>query len=364
MSLLRYFKILTGAKGSTLEGAPTSTNQGDNRQGLDIQIRKEDGTTQDDLATESTLSNIDQNLSNELPNILQSLENIEAELLVISQNQVDGDQKTEVVVDGDVVSSTNPMPITGTLTVETTGLATESNQNLIIDELISFSDFGTTNNIPQTLGSIFEIDNSEGYNSIAFHLTPPTGGVVLFEGTFDGTNWTPITIREVGTNGYTQKTAIQEDYIGSISCLRKIRIRVTTGGSAPGTIIGRIVDNVSTIEGIEHSAAPHNFGYTPVHKDFSFTTSQTNTTVWTPTIGKKFVVTDLTISSLGSIEVKIFDQTDASGNYVYRGKLINGSNVVISKKTPFISSAINNTLRITSSTNADISGVIDGYEID
>lgn len=39
MSLLRYFKILTGSKGSTPEGAPTSTNIDANTQALDVFVK-------------------------------------------------------------------------------------------------------------------------------------------------------------------------------------------------------------------------------------------------------------------------------------------------------------------------------------
>lgn len=253
-------------------------------------------------------------------------------------------------------------------TLNSKDFATETTLQLIkenSDSLIDYFNFGAAGNIPSALNGTVEFDVSTGLSSIGFHLIPPVGGKVQFEGTFDGTNWTPITFREIGVNGYAQTSDIEEDFIGSISALRKFRVKTITAGSTTGTIIGKFTQAVSTLEGIEHTNPPHNFGYAPVHKDFEFTTVQTSTNIWTPTSGKKFVVTDLLIScgSSGPTTISLFDNTNTSGNIITKFRLPSNTVVPIQLKTPFVSSTINNILRLTNSPAADIFGVLHGYEI-
>ena len=108
--------------------------------------------------------------------------------------------------------------------------------------------------------------------------------------------------------------------------------------------------------------------YTSIKKDFSFSSTQTNTVLWTPASGKKFIVTDYTLnirnSTLGALTVTIFDETNSSGNVLYKANFEAGTNYdnVCNFVTPFISSALNRSLKITTSGNLMISGSIQGYE--
>lgn len=110
------------------------------------------------------------------------------------------------------------------------------------------------------------------------------------------------------------------------------------------------------------------FKTTPVRKDFSYSSTQTNTIIWTPTSGKKYVITDLTLnirnSTLGAINVAIFDESNSTGNYLYRANFEAGTNydAVSNLITEFISSNINRNLKITTSGNLMISGSVQGYE--
>lgn len=111
-----------------------------------------------------------------------------------------------------------------------------------------------------------------------------------------------------------------------------------------------------------------NLKFTPVRKDFSYSTTQTNAVIWTPTSGKKFVVTDVIMnirnSTLGALTLTIFDESNASGNILHKATYESGSNVdVISNLvTAFFSSDLNRSLKITTSGGLMISGTIWGYE--
>lgn len=108
--------------------------------------------------------------------------------------------------------------------------------------------------------------------------------------------------------------------------------------------------------------------FDPVRKDFSYTSTQTNAAIWAPASGKKFVITDYNLNirnnTLGALTVAIFDDTNASSNFLYKGSIESGANYdnVSNLVTPFASAAINRSLKITTSGNLTISGTIQGYE--
>lgn len=111
-----------------------------------------------------------------------------------------------------------------------------------------------------------------------------------------------------------------------------------------------------------------NFEATPVRKDFSYSTAQTNTIIWTPASGKKFVVTDIVMnvrnSTLGALTLAIFDDTNAAGNSLHKATYESGANtdVISNLGTPFVSNALNQSLKITTSGGLTISGTVWGYE--
>lgn len=236
-------------------------------------------------------------------------------------------------------------------------------------QAIQFDDFGSTGNLGGGLNNEFVFDNINGYSSIGFHLEVPSGGTVNFEGTFDGTNWSAATLRQVGSDGYVTYAHQSNDYIGSISSLKEFRARTSIAGSGVGTIMGRASNQVNTLEGIEHGFAPHRVGFQIVHKDFSYTNNQTGAVVWTPESGRKFVVTDINYSVDGSnnSSVVFFDETNSSGNIVSQLRLVPpanlGSIVNQSFTIPYVSLSGNNRLKISTSGNPMVLGVVHGYEI-
>lgn len=105
-----------------------------------------------------------------------------------------------------------------------------------------------------------------------------------------------------------------------------------------------------------------------LRKDFFFNVSTTDTPIWTPATGRRFVITDCYLSirntALVDASVLIFDGSNASGNFLFRGNFDSGenANIPLTMKTDFVSQAIDNILRITINRNLIISGVLMGYE--
>lgn len=99
-----------------------------------------------------------------------------------------------------------------------------------------------------------------------------------------------------------------------------------------------------------------------VHKDIKWTGALTGSTLWQPTSGKRFVVTDFWIVCSGAVEVTIFDGSDANGNRLVGGSFAaNGGISAPNLRTPFRSSAIDNILKITVDAGSGYVTVL-GYE--
>ena len=233
----------------------------------------------------------------------------------------------------------------------------------------NFENFGSASNLAAALNSAVTFDNVGGYSSIGFELTIPTGATVVFEATFDGTNWEQIAMRSQDLDLVQSSSTVTGTFIGSIACARQFRVRVSVAGSAAGTVQGRAQRDVSTLEGIEFGPPPHKIGFTAVHKDAAFTTAQAGTSIWTPAAGNKFVVTDIIITGFGATDayLTLFDETDVAGQRLYRGQFdvsVNGAQyLVISLRVPYVSIAADNDLKVTTSADLDFDIIINGYEI-
>lgn len=100
-----------------------------------------------------------------------------------------------------------------------------------------------------------------------------------------------------------------------------------------------------------------------VSKTVDFTASQTAQTIWEPTAGKKFVITDYHLSFSVAGAITVFDGTDDTTNRVvkYNGAANGGANH--SYRKPRISSAVNNVLKYTTGAGAAGSLTVEGYEV-
>lgn len=234
--------------------------------------------------------------------------------------------------------------------------------------IAAFEDFDLV--ISQALNATVSFDNSRGFSSIGVRVVVPTGGQVSFEASFDGVTFFGATFRSQEFDQYTQKTSTTGHFVGSISAFRVVRFKTTIGGSAPGSASGRLTSYQSTLEGIEHGYPPHKRGFTPIRKDFTYSTTQTGTNIWTPASGKTFIITSYTIFGSGTTDatVTIYDQTDVTGNRMLVGffDVTVNSPIAISSfmgDCPFISAAANNSLKLTTTASINLFGVFFGYEI-
>lgn len=229
--------------------------------------------------------------------------------------------------------------------------------------------FGEPGNLGQDVDDSVEFINSGGFSTVAMQVNVPTGGAACFEACFNNSDWWPITLRDIDNDEYAQTTTDGTPFIGSISGVRCFRVRTCTAGSAPGTVMGTLQRGASTLEGIEFGYPPHRFGFAPVHRDVSFATAQTGAAIWTPVAGKKFVLTDLTIVCGGTTDavVTVFDETDATGNRIFRGTIDVSNNKQYTYdhdfKTPQVASAVDNVLKLTTTANITIDVTAHGYEI-
>lgn len=140
MSLLRYFKILTGSKGSTPEGAPTSTNIDSNTQALDVSVKGTINVDKTDLATDTlqtvgntSLNNIDTNLGAKADaaattdtgtfSLISLFKRSLEKLTSILTTQTDGSQKTKITDGAGVV---NTKQLGTAVTTSDVGLVTQS----------------------------------------------------------------------------------------------------------------------------------------------------------------------------------------------------------------------------------------------
>lgn len=136
-------------------------------------------------------------------------------------------------------------------------------------------------------------------------------------------------------------------------------------------------------------SAPHNIGraggsgFTLVHKDVDYSTLQAGTAIWTPTSGRRFVVTDISVTSGGTTAGTVILFDSASTNF---GSTATGANVNSNPNTvfrcevapsttvkpgfvkafnpPYVSLLANNSLRVSSSAAINPLYIqVNGYEL-
>lgn len=234
------------------------------------------------------------------------------------------------------------------------------------------ANLGTATNSASTI-------NVDGGNTMIWAINTTTTGTFVFEGTADGTNWIGVEIfdnsADLWVSGQSLTPTTGKVYTVPCTGYRQLRIRTNATLGATVAHFVSVSNGGSVLTAIDTGAAPHNFGYTLVHKDGEYSTTQTTTALWTPTSGKKFVVTDLTITTGGTTAgiVTVFDSA-ASTAYsagttpaVFRGEFAPSTNsrpgVVKSFNVPYQSTTANNRLHITTSAAMTVYIQVNGYEI-
>ena len=143
------------------------------------------------------------------------------------------------------------------------------------------------------------------------------------------------------------------------------------GGTAVGTVAAGvqkvgIVDEANAAfahnNALPTEAVPHSES-AQWRDSKAYTASQTAQAIRTPTGGKKFVVLGVIVTPTGSGPLTIYDDSDVSTNYLWKGTPSVGASVVLMFHTPWSSSAINQVLRYTSGAGATGQITAYGYEV-
>lgn len=234
-----------------------------------------------------------------------------------------------------------------------------------------FKDFGSVDNLLPASGSAVTFENLGGYASVGISVNIPSGGKVLFEGSFDSVNYSPIVLRSLAGDGYTQTSKVSDNYLGSISNLRFFRVKMLESGTSTGYVIGRATLAPTTLEGIENQAPPHKFGHRIVNSGFAITGQTTSGIIFAPTSGKRFVLTDLhfSVGQGSGANVSIFDEVNNTSNWIYNSDYETAPSggalrTILDFTVPYLSLTTGNKLRITTSAARNVNGVIHGYEAD
>lgn len=233
----------------------------------------------------------------------------------------------------------------------------------------AFVDF--SGNLNPELNSILTFNNECGHSSVGFHVREVNGGSVQFQGSYDGVNYSPIQMRELSSNGYIQSTDHQEDFLGSISCLKNLRFKRIVAGSVETPIVGRMSKDAATLEGIENANPPHRFGNELFHRGFYLTNGTTgNMNIYDPPPENKFVLTYIAfgVISTAGANVTFHEFDDAGANkdgWVFSTYVKTNANESqsfnIGFPTPFVASSMNNNLYFSTDAAVNIRGVIHGY---
>jgi len=108
----------------------------------------------------------------------------------------------------------------------------------------------------------------------------------------------------------------------------------------------------------------------PEHTRFryavTYSASQSDIALFTPTGGKRFVLEGYIISPTATGVVKIFDNTNAAANMFFQGTpngTAPGSHIVVTPTNPLASAAVNNVLRYSTGSGAAGDITVWGYEV-
>jgi hypothetical protein len=234
-------------------------------------------------------------------------------------------------------------------------------------------------NLGTATNSAVTVDVS-GTHTVTVSIATTTTGTFIIEGTGDNINWGNVEcfdiFADLWVSGQSITPTAGKVYSILAGGLRQIRIRTNATLGATVSNLWVLDHTQEFIAGIDTGAAPHNFGYSLVHKDAEYTSAQTGTALWTPASGKKFVVTDLTISTGGTTAgiVTLWQGASADTTYsagtdpaIFRGEFAPSATVrpgaVKSFNVPYISTTADHILRVTTSAAITVYIQVNGYEI-
>jgi hypothetical protein len=222
--------------------------------------------------------------------------------------------------------------------------------------------------------------NVDGANSMTIGVNTTTTGTFIIEGTVDNTNWVNTEVfegsQDLWVTGQNITPTAARVYQVLAQGYRQIRLRTVTTLGATVQHFVTLSNAQQFLGGINTGAAPHDFGYTVLNRAGEYTTTQTGVTLWTPTAGRKFVISDLTISTGGTTAGIVTVWQGAAGDTTYtagtdpvlfRGEFAPSATakpgVVKSLTVPFVSSTTDHHLKVTTSAAMTLYIQVNGYEI-
>jgi len=221
--------------------------------------------------------------------------------------------------------------------------------------------------------------STEGSSSMLITIGTTTTGTFVIEATGDGTNWGTPEVFDAGNDVWVSGSGLTPTLGSNFQVLsgnfRAVRLRTTATLGA--TMVHTITMSLSQayLGGIDTGPAPHNFGYPLWHREVASATTLTTLTLYTPPTGRRFAVTDLTVTCGGTTAgiVTIYDAVTATAFVnqvtptIFRGEFAPSvtSRPGFSKNfnVPYYSAAINNSLLITTSAAMTVYVQINGYVI-
>lgn len=236
----------------------------------------------------------------------------------------------------------------------------------------------------QTLATAVNSDiqwDAEGVDSFTIVCQTATTGTFTFEVTADGTNWYGAEVRQSNTDTWltgTNITPVVTTFRVLTIGVRTMRIRAVTTLGATVTVVATASARTAFVTAIKTGPGPHSFGWTPVHKDAEYTTTQTGAALWTPTTGKKFVITDITIATGGTTAgvVTIWQSNSSTADTTYtagtdytilRAEFAPSATakpgLIKSFRTPYVATLADYVVRVTTSAGITVYIQVEGYEI-
>lgn len=242
-----------------------------------------------------------------------------------------------------------------------------------VPKRVNPSNLGTATNSAVTV-------DVTGSHTVTVSIATTTTGTFVIEGTGDNTNWGNVEcfdiFADVWVSGQSLTPTAGKVYSILAGGMRQIRIRTNATLGVTVSNFWVLDHSQEFIAGIDTGAAPHNFGYALVHKDAEYSSTQTGTAFWTPTSGKKFVVTDLSIATGGTTAgiVTLWQGASADTTYtagtdpaIWRGEFAPSTTakpgMIKSFNVPYISTTADHILRVTTSAAMTVYIQVNGYEI-
>jgi hypothetical protein len=238
---------------------------------------------------------------------------------------------------------------------------------------------------PTALGTAVNSASAVDVNgacNVTVAISTTTTGTFIIEGTGDNSNWGNVECYDIFADLWVSGASITPTagkvYSILAGGMRQIRIRTNATLGATVTHFFTLDNTQEFIAGIDTGAAPHNFGYTIVHKDGEYTTAQTGAALWTPTTGKKFAITDITITTGGTTAgiVTLWQSNSSAADTTYtagtdftifRGEFAPSTTskpgVVKSFNMPYVATLADYVLRVNTSAAMTVYIQVNGYEI-